>query len=199
MMEESTSLFPNTKNSFRVGFSVIALACLSTLPPEVEAASVPAHFKSYSMTDIGGGLRCIAGDTTNEGSDGRAYVYLVDLTSHKMRWITKIPLPPNRFQNRATHCLADGNKVYAVVQSDTSPSQALSQTFVDVATLDKSTGKLVSTAKVIAPEAGRAPSTWVDDGANNFRMENGKIVVTGQFFNLDNPDVRKPFTASPTP
>jgi outer membrane protein assembly factor BamB len=183
----------------RAGIGIIALMFLWSSPVLTKAATVPAHFQSYALTDIGGGLRCIVGDTTEEGSNGRAYVYLVDLTTHKMRWITKIPLPANRYQNRATHCLADDGKVYALVQSDTSSAQALSQTFVDVVTLDKASGHIESTEKVIAQEAGRTPSTWVDGGAESFRRDNGKIVVTGKFFNLDDPEARKDFTASPTP
>lgn len=186
------------RGTFHKALSLAALALLCSAPSASNAAAMPAHFKSYAMTDIGNGLRCIVGDTTDEGLNGKAYVYVVDLTTHKIRWVTRIPLTPRWYQNRATHCLADDTKVYALDQSDTSSFQTLSQTFVDVVTLDRATGRIESTDSVIAKDAGDRASTWVEKGAENFRFEDGKIIVSGQFFNLDDPETRKPFTASPT-
>lgn len=179
---------------------IAALFILSTMPFVSSAAKIPAGFESYAKVEAGEGLQCVVGDITDQDAmNGRAYVYLEEKKTHRIQWSVRIPLPPNRYQNRATHCLSDPGKIYVLVQSDTSQAQALSQTFVDVVTMDKTTGRIESTGRVIAAQAGRAPSTWVEAGAGNFRMENGKIVVTGKYFNLQDPDTRKSFTASPTP
>ncbi|NII06027.1 hypothetical protein [Luteibacter anthropi] len=199
MIKKSTRRRTTLRALYRTVLSVAVATFVCISPIESKTVKMPAHFQSYSMTDIGNKLRCIVGNTTQEGLNGRAFVYLIDLTTHEIRWVTKIPLRPNDYQNRATHCLAGDKKVYALIQTDTSSFQATSQTFVDVVTLDEATGQIESTENVIAKEAGRRPSTWVDGGPENFRRENGKIVVTGQYFNLDNPEVRKPFTASPAP
>lgn len=134
----------------RLGLSVVTLLAMWASPLVSKAVAMPAHFTSYAMTDIGGGLRCIVGNTTDEGLNGRAYVYVVALATHKVRWVTRVPLTPDSYQNRATHCLADDSKVYALDQTDTSYSQALPKTLVDVAVLDRVTGHINSAEKVIA-------------------------------------------------
>lgn len=200
MIQERTDLPSLLRHVRHTRWSLLAVVLLVGMPLVCQAAKIPAGFDLYAKTDAGEGLQCVVGDVTDEDAmNGRAYIYLEDTRSHNVRWVTSVPLRPNRYQNRATHCLSDAGKIYALVQSDTSQAQALSQTFVDLVTLNEATGRIESTEKVIAGEAGRTPSTWVEAGAQNFRRDNGKLIVTGKYFNLQDPDARKTFTASLIP
>ena len=200
MAEAGTLLRNLMRNARHKALPLVAFVFLLGTPLVASAAKIPSGFEQYAKTDAGEGQQCVVGDVTDEDAmNGRAYVYLENMTSHAVHWVTSVPLRPNRYQNRATHCLSDAGKIYALIQSDTSQTQELSQTFVDVVTLDRATGRIESTEKVIAKEAGRTPSTWVEAGPENFRRDNGKIVVTGKFFNLNNPNDRRAFSASPVP
>jgi hypothetical protein len=166
--------------------------------PVSQAASLPPHFQSNAKADVGPGLRCVVGNATDaDGLNARAYVAVEDTKTHKVRWATAVPLDKNWYQNQATHCLGDGNRVLAVVQSDTTSEASLSQTFVDVVTLDAGTGRLESVDPVKVPNVHGATSTFVDAGESNFRLIDGKPVVTGQYFQVSNRDDIKPFIASP--
>ena len=200
MTEQRTLLRGGQRAARRAGLPLVVLALLWGPNFACNAATVPTGFEKYAKTDVGEGLECVVGDVTDEDAmNGRAYIYLEDSQSHSIRWVARVPLRPHRYQNRATHCLSNGREIYALIQSDTSQAQALSQTFVDVVTLDRTNGRIELTEKIIAKEAGRTPSTWIEAGPENFRRESGKIVVKGKYFDLQNPATRKSFTASPTP
>jgi len=164
------------------------------------AASLPQHFDINAKADVGPGLRCVVGNATDaDGMNARAWVTIEDAKTHKLRWATPVPLDKDWYQSQATHCLGDGNRVLAVIQSDTMPEAATSQTFVEVATLDVATGHLESLDPVKIPGFHGAASMRVDNGDENFRMVDGKPVVKGQYFVLNNRDDIKPFSASPSP
>jgi hypothetical protein len=108
-------------------------------------------------------------------------------------------LPPH-FQSNAKADVGPGLRCVvgnATVQSDTTSEASLSQTFVDVVTFDAGTGRLESVDPVKVPNVHGATSNFVDEGDSNFRLVDGKPVVTGQYFQVSNRDDIKPFIASP--
>lgn len=85
----------------------LALVLLIGVPLTSNAAKVPAHFQSYATTNVGGGLSCVVGATSDsEHSNERAYVYIEDSKTHTLRWIASIPLHAGWYQNRASHRIA---------------------------------------------------------------------------------------------
>ncbi|WP_153242505.1 hypothetical protein [Frateuria defendens] len=181
------------------GLPLVALALLLAAPLVSKAAKVPANFEKYATTDVGSGLSCVVGATTSKGesSDERAYVYLEESASHKIRWITSIPVRPGWYQNRASHCVAAGDSIYALVQSDTNAVPVLSQTLISIATLNQASGHMEANDIVKVPDLKGAHTVFVYDGAENFRFEDGKIVVAGEWATKgDAADTRTPFKTS---
>jgi len=196
MTDESPCLRLVSPTRRYAGLPLIAMAMLLAAPAVSKAAQVPANFKPYATTDIGGGLSCVVGATTKhgEGLDERAYVYLEESASHQIRWITPIPLRPGWYQNRAAHCAAAGDSIYALVQSDTNAVPVLSQTLISVATLNAANGHLGTNDIVRVSDMKGAHTVFVYEGAENFRLEDGKIVVTGEWATKgDAADTRTPF------
>jgi hypothetical protein len=147
------------------------------------AASLPPHFQANAKADVGASLRCVVGNGTDaDGLNARAWVTVEDTNTHKIRWATPVPLDKRWYQNQATHCLGDGNRVLAVIQSDTASETLLSQTFIEVATLDADSGHLESLDPVKIPDVHGAASAFVDEGEANFRLVDGKPVVSGEYF-----------------
>jgi len=191
------------RSSFNPRNLLVAAALLAASAGAVQtsrAANLPPHFDANAKASIGHGLQCVVGNATDaDGMNARAWVTVEDAKSHRVRWATAVPLDKNWYQNQATHCLSDGNRVLAVVQSDTMSEAATAQTFVEVATLDVATGHLESLDPVKIPGFHGAASMRVDNGEENFRLIDGKPVVKGQYFVLSNRDDIKPFSASPSP
>jgi hypothetical protein len=178
---------------------LLVLALLVVAPLVSHAASIPANFEKYATTDVGSGLRCVVGAVIKKGemSDGRAYVYMEESASHKIRWITPIPLRAGWYQNRASHCVAAGDAIYALVQSDTNAVPVMSQTLVSIAALNRASGHMEPSDPVIASNLRGAHTVFVYEGAENFRFADGKIVVTGEWATKgDAADTRTPFETS---
>lgn len=164
------------------------------------AATLPPHFEPNAKVDVGSGLRCVVGNATDaDGMNARAWVVVEDIKTHKVRWATNVPLEKGWYQNQATHCLENGKKVQALIQSDTASEAATAQTFVDVASFDGTTGKLLSVEPVTAPGVHGKVSLTVDKAASNFQLKNGHAVVTGTWSMLPDRAEDTPFTASPSP
>jgi hypothetical protein len=181
------------------GAPLLILALLLATPLVSKAANIPANFEKYATTDVGSGLRCVVGAVTKKGemSHGRAYVYLEESASHKIRWITPIPLHAGWYQNRASHCVAAGDSIYALVQSDTNAVPVLSQTLISIAALNQASGRMESNDPVIVSNLRGAHTVFVYEGAENFRFADGKIVVTGEWATKgDAADTRTPFETS---
>lgn len=181
------------------GARFLVLALLLSAPLISKASKVPANFEPYATTEVGSGLSCVVGAVTNKGesSDERAYVYLEESASHKIRWITPIPMRPGWYQNRASHCVAAGDSIYALVQSDTNAVPVLSQTLISVARLNQANGHMETNDIVKVPDMKGAHTVFVYDGAENFRLEGESIVVTGEWATKgDAADTRTPFKAS---
>lgn len=163
---------------------------------DVKATNAPAHFQPHATTEVGNGLSCVAGATTKDGKgwDERAYVYLEDSASHKVRWSTPIPVHQGWYQNRATHCVGYGDRVYALVQSDTNAVPVLSQTLISVVTLNMTSGQVEASDVVKVPDRKGAHTVYVSEGAQNFHLDDGKIVITGEWSTKgDASDTRTPF------
>lgn len=183
----------------RASRSLATLAFFMVVPMVGLAATVPAHFQAYAKTDIGDGLSCVVGATAKPGetSDEHAYVYLEEGASHKIRWVTSVPVHPGWYQNRASHCVAAGDRIYALIQSDTKSVPVVSQTFISVAVLDKKMGHVESDELVKATNTPGAHTVFVYDGAENFQENAGTITVKGEFASKgDATDTRTPFTAT---
>jgi len=177
----------------------LALALLMAVPPVIKAAKVPASFEQYATTDVGSGLSCVVGAITHKGehSTERAYVYLEESKSHEVRWITAIPVRPGWYQNRASHCVAAGDVIYTLVQSDTNAIPVLSQTLISIAALDKISGHMRANDIVKVPDLKGAHTVFIDGGAQSFRFQDGKIVVVGEWATKgDAADTRTPFKTS---
>jgi formylmethanofuran dehydrogenase subunit D len=197
MAQKRTRLRTIRRNVRHLGLPLIALAFLTATPLVSWAAKIPDHFRTTATADIEGGLRCVVGRVTKDGFNQRAYVYLEEAATHTLRWATPIALLPNFYENRASHCLAEGNKVYALIQSDSDSVPVVSQTFVSVVALDQATGHIDSNELVKLPVVKGAVTVFVYDSPENFRSEGDKIVVKGEYgFKGDAEDTRTPFTAS---
>jgi len=199
MTEQRPRLRPIPRRTRYFGAPLLVLVLLLAAPLVTKAAKVPPGFEQYATTDVGGGLSCVVGATTHKGesSDERAYVYLEESTSHKIRWITPIPVRSGWYQNRASHCVAAGDSIYALVQSDTNAVPVMSQTLISIATLNQASGHIETNDIVKVPDLKGAHTVFVYDGAENFRFEGGKIVVTGEWATKgDAADTRTPFKTS---
>jgi hypothetical protein len=175
----------------------MALAFLAATPLVSWAAKIPDHFRTSATADIEGGLRCVVGRVTKDGFNQRAYVYLEKAATHKLRWATPIPLLPNFYENRASHCLAESGKVYPLIQSDSDSVPVVSQAFVSVVALDQATDHIDSNELVKLPVVKGDVTVLVYDSPENFRSEGDKIVVKGEYgIKGDAADTRTPFTAN---
>lgn len=171
----------------------LAAAVLLAAPAADAEVMLPKAFSAYGSTPVPGG-ECIAGNTTKEGMNGRAYVYVRDTGSQQPRWITAIPVPRHFYQNRATHCFAMGGSLYVLVQVDTNQATSLSQTVLKVVELSPDAGKILSDRYADVPGIDEAYSSWVDNGREGFREDRGQIRVSGQYFMMNDPNRRTPFT-----
>lgn len=197
MAEERTLLRTICGRGHYVGFALVALTALLGTPLVGKAAKVPEHFRMSAATNVEGGLRCVVGRTTKDGFNQRAYVYLEETATHKLLWVTPIPLLANFYENRASHCLAEGSKVYALIQSDSDSVPVVSQTLVSVARIDQATGHIDANELIKLPNVKGPITVFVYDGPESFRSERGAIVVKGEYgFKGDAADTRTPFTAS---
>ncbi|SFW31956.1 hypothetical protein [Luteibacter sp. UNCMF366Tsu5.1] len=164
------------------------------------AANLPPHFDVNAKADVASGLQCVVGNATDaDGMNARAWVAVEDAKTQKVRWATPVPLAKGWYQNQATHCLVNGKQVQALIQSDTASDASSAQTFVDVASFDMTTGRLLSVAPVVAPGVHGRVSLSVDKDASHFELKNGQPVVTGTWTMLPDRAEETPFTASPSP
>jgi hypothetical protein len=154
--------------------------------------NLPKSFTAYGSAPVEGG-ECIAGDTTKEGMNGRAFVYVKDARTQQPRWVTAIPVAPHWYQNRATHCLAMGESLFVLVQTDTNQATSLSQTLLTIVELSLVSGKILVTQDADVPSIDAAYSSWVDKGHEGFHEDHGKLVVAGNYFLMDDPDKHVPF------
>ncbi|WP_168356369.1 hypothetical protein [Lysobacter enzymogenes] len=173
-----------------------ATAPASTAPMSTE---IPQGFSSYASESIGDNKQCVAGTATDEdGMNQRPVAYLAQ-ASGKPIWTRVLDLPSDTYQSRATHCLRQGDALYVLLQSDTQAEQSLSQTLLRVVKLNLADGAVQAAGDVVVPGAKGAYSALAEEGAKHLRWDNGNVVVSGQYFQLDAPDQRSDFTATLKP
>lgn len=175
--------------------AVVAAAAAKTPTAKVASANVPKDFNFYGSVAVEDG-ECVAGNVTDEGMDGRAFVYFKDARTQQPRWVTAIPVSPDDYQNRATHCLSMGGSLFVLVQSDTDQATALSQTLLNVVELSPADGKIVGDRHADVPGVRVAYSSWVDKGKEGFHEDHSQIKVSGHYFLMTDPDKRMPFTVT---
>lgn len=162
------------------------------------ASLVPKGFSEYAKASLDGSRQCVVGAVRDEdGMNAKPFAYVDDVASKRVMWARSIALPAHTVQGRATHCIASGDVLYVLVQSDTQTQQSLSQTVLNVVQLDAATGKAQGTARVDVPGVKVAYSAWVDDGDSGHvqKEADGQIDIKGTYFLMDSPDDLKEFSA----
>lgn len=156
--------------------------------------SVPANFSEYGTAQAGNGKRCVAGASVDDdGLNQKPVLYVSGKDQEDVRWSQTLPLPPDTYQSRATHCLGTNDSLYVLLQSDTRPEQTLSQTLLRVLKVDPGNGAVLASADAEPAGVTDAHSAWVEEGAENFQLQNDKLIVTGRYYRLADPEERKPF------
>jgi hypothetical protein len=172
-----------------------AYEAVTGAPKSESAIRLPKGFRGYGTTSFQGG-ECVVGDVTQEGMNGRATVYVDDPITHQIKWVKTIPLPPRRYQNRATHCVVFGHSLFVLVLTDTHQQTSLSQTLLSVVRLSSADGAIETTRDEELPGVEEAYSAWVDKGAQGFQEVSGQLKITGQYRLMDDSNKRIPFTMS---
>ena len=178
------------------GAATAATPAASTPAPTDTApmsTEIPQGFSSYASESIGEGKQCVAGATRDEDGMNQRPVAYVAQTSGKPIWSKSLDLPSDTYQSRATHCLREGDAVYVLLQSDTQQEQTLSQTLLKVVKLDLANGSVQASGDVAVAGAKGAYSAFVEEGSQHLRWNNGALVVSGQYFTLEDPDKRSEF------
>lgn len=163
--------------------------------PDVGTA-IPAHFSEYAAAPISEGRRCVVGAVTDEdGMEQKPVLYVSD-AANAVLWSRALPLPPNTYQSRATHCVGAEDAIYVLLQSDTRPEQTLSQTLLRVVKVDPRSGGLVNSEEVAPPGISDAYSAWVEEGGDKVQLQEAALVITGNYYRLAEPEAHMPFQAS---
>ena len=152
-------------------------------PTRAPAATArpPANVDVYATTDIGGGQQCLAGAAADrDGMHERPVVYLARAGGGFL-WHTQLPIPPDYYQGRATHCAVRHDAVYVLVQMDTDSQQSTSQTLLRVVELDRRRGTLLASRDLAVPGVSSAYSAWVDEDGGHFGFAGGKLVISGTY------------------
>lgn len=159
------------------------------------SAKPPAGVDIYANTVVGAGQTCEVGAKSDQdGLNERPVVYLAKAAGG-YAWHVQLHIPKDMYQGRATHCTASADALYVLVQIDTQSEQSTSQTVLQVVQLNTKTGAVMALRPIEVPGAGGAYSAWVDDGADHFKFEGGKLVIKGSYELLserDNPSGKEP-------
>lgn len=171
-------------------------AASANTPAAATETVIPAGFSSYASESIGAGRQCVVGATVDEDGMNQKPVVYVEQINGKPVWSRSLDLPADTQQSRATHCVAEGDALYVLLQSDTQPQQqALSQTLLRVVKLDAGNGAVRGAGDVAVAGAQGAYSAVVGEGAQHLRWIDDRLSVSGQYFLLDQPDRRSDFRA----
>ena len=169
---------------------LFAFLCLTACYAQI---SIPQGFSSYASEPIGHGATCHAGAVLDEdGMNQEPFVYLDDF-DHRIRWAVPVALPKDAYQARLTHCVRINDALYVLMQADTQQQQTLSQTLLQVVKLNAANGTVIGSAYVDVPGVDDAYSSWVDKGNKNFQVAKDKLIISGHYFRLTNPDDHKTF------
>ncbi|GLQ48616.1 hypothetical protein GCM10010872_00650 [Dyella flava] len=122
----------------------------------------------------------------------KPFAYVEDL-DHRVRWTAPIALPNDAYQARLTHCERLNDALYVLMQADTQQQQTLSQTLLQIVKLNAANGAVIGSTYVDVPGVKDAYSSWVDKGNVNFQAEKEKLIISGHYFRLADPNDRKTF------
>lgn len=156
-------------------------------------ATVPVNFSEYASAAAERNTRCVVGASVDDDGLNQRPVLILSEQGDRVRWAETLPLPPDTYQSRATHCFEASGSLYVLIQSDTQPEQTLSQTLLRVLSISPRNGAVIASADIEPAGITDAHSAWVEEGQQNFRLQNGKVVVTGMYYRLAAPEDRKPF------
>lgn len=156
--------------------------------PVNQTQTVPSDVSFYAKRMIGSTQQCMVGARTdNDGMNEKPIVY-VDEHARGILWHITLPLPANTFQARATHCVGTPSTLYVLVQGDTQPELALSQTMLEVVALKRTTGSVVASKAIDVPNVSSAHTTWVEEGKMHFLAEGGRLILAGKYALLSDRD-----------
>jgi hypothetical protein len=148
--------------------------------------NLPSNISIYAKYDVGRGQQCLVGtQTDDDGMNEKPVVYL-EKSPRTIAWHFTLPLPPHTYQARATHCTDTSSTLYVLVQGDTQPEQSLSQTLLEIVALNRSTGIVIASRAIDAPNINAAHTTWVEDGNEHFIAQDNALIVTGKYALLSN-------------
>lgn len=149
---------------------------------------LPSSVTLYAKPSVYTGQKCLAGaQTDDDGMNEKPVVYLEN-SPKTVVWHVTLPLPVNTYQARATHCVGTSSTLYVLVQGDTQPEQTLSQTLLEIVALNRSSGAVVASTLIDAPNVSEAHTTWVEDGDQHFVLQGNSLTVTGKYALLSNRD-----------
>ena len=155
---------------------------------------LPQGVKPYASRAVDGDRNCTAGVVTDEDGLGQRPVVAVTGAARTVVWARHLDVLEDAYQARATHCVQGGDALYVLLQSDTDPSPAISQTLLSVVRLDRSGNLLGAHDLSVSDARDQAYSAYVDEAPNDFEWRDGALVVKGHYFLTAQPDARKPFT-----
>lgn len=163
-------------------------------PAKAVVVKIPKGFRTLNTTPIDGGMKCVAGVTSDaDAMNQRAFVYVEDASKRPI-WSAPLKLRDDWYKNRATKCAGAGTDVFVLVESDTDSHQATSQTFLSVVKITATNGQIETTKNLVIDGAKGSKSVWVGDKPDGFTITGGQIVVKGNYFLMSDPDTRLPFS-----
>jgi len=107
--------------------ALLSALCASAAPLVVPL-DLPKGFQPYSISAVGNGVFCMAGEITDkdDGTHVAMPVAVVDIVAKKTRWITSIPMDEDFVNGSARGCVTDGHAYYALSQATTYAGQGRS-------------------------------------------------------------------------
>ena len=55
------------------------------------------------------------------------------------------------------------------------------QTLLEVVRVDRLTGRVTARSGFVGPDTAAACTAWVDEGAEHFKLEGGKLITSGHY------------------
>lgn len=159
-----------------------------------ETASLPADFREYGSTPFDGGRLCVVGAASNaEQLAQRPYIAVKRADGGQVLWARALSGIEGMYQARATHCVHEAGALRVLLQSDTHSQQTLSQTQLSVATIAADGGEPASEFVAVPGTQDRAYSAWVEPGAENFAVRDGRLHVRGRYRFTEDPEAEHEF------
>ena len=147
---------------------------------------LPSNVDLYATSSIGDGQQCLVGAQTDDDGTNEMPVTYLEKAPNTIIWHASLPLPPDTYQARATHCTGAPTMLYVLVQGDTQFEQSLSQTLLEIIALNRATGAVAAIKPIDIPNINEAHTTWVEDGSSHFLAQGNDLIVAGKYDLLSN-------------